>query len=57
MESLFIEVPDFCFKLPKNVIIGVIYRPPGSNVNEFNDIISGILDIIKNEKKNMLPYW
>ena len=51
MESVFIEVPNSSIGLSKNVIIGVIYRPPGSNISNFNDTFTSILDIIKAEKK------
>ena len=46
IESLFIEL-----KGDKNIIIGVIYRPPGGNIEDFNDTISGIIDKLKLEKK------
>lgn len=48
LESMFIEITS---KTSKNVIVGVIYRPPGSNLNEFHDTLCHILDTIKSENK------
>ena len=43
IESLFVEI---CIPRHKNIIIGVIYRPPSENTLEFvekvNEIISGV---------------
>ena len=43
IESLFVEI---CIARHKNIIIGVIYRPPSENTLEFvekvNEIISGV---------------
>ena len=32
MESVFIEIPKDVYELGKNVIIGTIYRPPGTDI-------------------------
>ena len=37
IESLFIEIP---IPQNKNIVIGVIYRPPNSNTNEFLTYLS-----------------
>ena len=45
IESLFV---DICIPRHKNIIIGVIYRPPSENTLEFvekvNEIISGVTE-------------
>jgi hypothetical protein len=52
LESLFIEIPQHqCSLLKKGILIGVIYRPPGLNVDDFTSILSSILDILKSENK------
>ena len=47
-ESLFIEIRR---PLSKNIIIGVIYRPPDSNVNKFVQNFSSLLAKIGKENK------
>ena len=48
-ESMFIEIE----KVKKNVLIGVIYRPPNQSVQSFLDILEDILNIIYKEKKDI----
>ena len=36
MESVFIEVDKDQVNKNKNVVVGVIYRPPNTNISEFN---------------------
>ena len=50
-ESLFIEGNKNCFQTDSNIIIGVIYRIPGTDVNVFNEYFNDVLCKIKNEKK------
>ena len=50
-ESLFIEIRR---PLSKNIIIGVIYRPPDSNVNDFVQSFNSLL--AKIGKENKLSY-
>ena len=47
-ESIFIEIIG---NSSKNTIVGVIYRPPGSNLKEFYDAFNIILSKIKSENK------
>ena len=47
-EAQFVEIS----KLKKNLIIGVCYRPPDQNVNDFNDKLHTALNIIDKERKN-----
>ena len=51
MESKFVEIDKKCIDNDRNVIIGVIYRPPNSDVVQFTSLISGILQNIKTENK------
>ena len=50
-ESVFIEIDKDIFHNEKHVIIGVIYRPPGTGLEIFNEHISELLNKIKNENK------
>jgi exonuclease III len=50
-ECLFIEVNKSYFKSSANIIIGVVYRIPGTNMNLFNDFFENITTKIKEEKK------
>ena len=47
IEPLFVEI---CIVRHKNIIIGVIYRPPSENTLEFvekvNEIISGLTKLV-----------
>lgn len=52
IESLFIEVDKNIFKTNKNLLIGVIYRPPDTNLNDFNDIFLDLLDKMETNKKH-----
>ena len=47
-ESLFIEV---CIPHGKNIIIGIIYRPPNQNANSFLSKYNDIIGKISNENK------
>ena len=51
IESVFIEIDKDQIGKEKNVIIGVIYRPPNSDIYSFNNYISEILTKIKCERK------
>ena len=51
MESLFVKLPSTVFGMEKNIIIGIIYRPPGTDFNEFSDLLANTLDRIKKENK------
>ena len=50
-ESVFIEIANDVFKMGKNIIIGVIYRPPGTDLSLFNSKIADLLEKIKLENK------
>ena len=51
MESLFVEIPGSEFKMEKNIILGIIYRPPGTDLNQFSDLFGNILEIVKKEHR------
>ena len=51
IESLFIEVDKNYTGKDKNIIIGVIYRPPDTDIKTFNYEMSEILSNIKIENK------
>ena len=48
MESLFVQVAQHS---TKDIILGVIYRPPNTNVNDFVSEMGVILDRIDRENK------
>ena len=54
MESLFIEITKESVNLPKNVIVGIIYRQPNRDIVPFNSDIDSLLCNIKND--NMIVY-
>lgn len=48
VESLFIEIER---SRSKNIIVGIMYRPPGQDMNEFNEFIDRLLtNITQNDK-------
>ena len=51
IETLFIEIRKGEIGNSSDLIIGVIYRPPNTDVHLFNEYLSNILDMIKCEKK------
>ena len=50
-ESVFIEIDKNEFGTNKNIIIGVINKPPNTSVKHFNEKIEKLLGLIQNEKK------
>ena len=53
MESKFVVIDKKCISADRNVIMGVIYRPPNSDVVQFTSLINGVLQKIKMENKKM----
>jgi hypothetical protein len=51
LETLWVELDKKQIGTPHNVIIGCIYRAPGTDIALFNDHLNGILETIKREKK------
>lgn len=50
-EMLFIEIDKSVFDTNSNVVVGVIYRIPNTDISLFNDKIAHIMSKIKNESK------
>ena len=50
-EYVFIEIDKTTLNKCRNVVIGVIYRPPKSDIVTFNDSLAVVLEKIKNENK------
>ena len=40
------------FRKEKNIIMGVIYRPPGTEMQIFNENMSSLFNALKNENKH-----
>ena len=53
MESVFIELEKDQFGKKSNIIVGVIYRPPDTDINEFNELMLNTLSFIHLEKKSV----
>ena len=51
IESIFVEVDKSDFSLDRNVVIGVLYRPPNTDIDVFNDYLGNILANVEREKK------
>ena len=50
-ESIFIELDKQVFHQKSNIILGIIYRPPNTDINSFNEALGTILDKLKVEDK------
>ena len=50
-ESLFVEIPKNNNNYHKDILIGVIYRPPNENMDIFNDYVTNLLDSLQTENK------
>ena len=57
IESVFIEVPVCNLLSSKKVLIGVVYRPPGTSIKDFNDILNTILDKIGKNICYLMGDW
>ena len=51
-ELLAVEILN---PLNKNIIVVVVYRPPGTDLNAFNTMIGSLCDMVRSENK--LVYW
>ena len=51
IESLFIEIKKEVLSKSQDVIVGVLYRPPDTNIDAFNEYLKSILRKANNEKK------
>ena len=50
-ESVFIELDKNTFEKNKNIITGVIYRPPDTDLKLLNENMESLLSYLKNENK------
>ena len=50
-DSVFIEVDRDIFQREKNIIIGVIYRPPDADLESFIELMGVLFEIVKRENK------
>ena len=51
-ESVFIEMTSKC---GKSIIVGSMYRPPNTKINQFQDKLTEIVRKVKLTKKSTLP--
>ena len=51
LECIFLEIPKSEHFYAKDILIGMIYRPPNTDIREFNKSFSEILSIIHSESK------
>lgn len=51
IECVFIELFKGKVNSNKHIIIGVIYRPPNTNIEEFNNCLNDILESVQRENK------
>ena len=51
IECMFVEIKQTEFNSIKNIIIGIIYRPPNTDINEFNKCFSEIFSVLEQEDK------
>ena len=52
IESLFVEIEGSMLCNNRKIILGVIYRPPNTDISGFNEKINCIMDVIKREYKS-----
>ena len=57
IESIFIEVPVCEALSSRKVIIGVVYRPPGTSLKDFEDTLAPILSKIDRKLCYLLGDW
>ena len=53
IEALFIDIPKSSVNSKNNLVVGVIYRPPNTDINTFNEILVEIIEKIKTENKTI----
>ena len=50
-EYIFVEIEKEIFQQSKNIVIAVIYCPPGTDLKAFSDAMHDLLNAIKRENK------
>ena len=56
IESIFIELDKNQFKKNRNIAVGVICRPPNTNITEFNNYVLDLLEKL-NQKRKQHIFW
>ena len=51
MEALFVEISKKDSGLARDLILGIVYRPPNQDLNTFNETLTNILDRAQTERK------
>ena len=51
LECIFIEISSGNLSFARNIVVASIYRPPNTNINQFNESIIPILNKLRKEKK------
>ena len=51
IESLFIEINKDTIGKERNAIVGIVYRPPDTDIKVFNDYLEPLLSVVKSENK------
>ena len=51
IECVFIEVDKVMFNTPKNLILGVVYRPPNTSSTDFLEVLADTMHKLKRENK------
>ena len=54
IECVLIELQHTDSSRSNSIIVGVIYRPPNTNIIQFNDAFSAFLDKVKMEKNKYI---
>ena len=53
IECVFVEVFKGKINSNKHIIVGVIYRPPNTNLEDFNNLLNDILESVQRENKSI----
>ena len=51
LECVFIEVNTKTMTQNKKIIVGIVYRPPSTNITTFTEHVMNIIDYLKVENK------
>ena len=51
MESVFIEIPKDVFRMDKNIIVGTVCHPTGTNLDKFYNRMEEVIIRIQNDNK------
>ena len=51
LEALFVEISKEDSGLQKDLILGIVYRPPNQDINLFNECLTNVLSKLRTERK------